>query len=96
MEFATVVLATISVMSLLVYDGIVVCEILGKEELVEKVWRQLLPKKKYDKLKVKGIILLTGSITYFLTFDLVIQTPIMLITGIIMMISLTKQIEKWL
>lgn len=96
MEFATVVIATISFMSLLVYNGIVVCEILEKEELVEKVWQQIVPKKKYDKYKTRGIILCTGSITYLLSFNLSTRTPIMVITGIIVLISITKQMKKWL
>lgn len=96
MGFATVVSATISFMSLLIYNGIVVCEILGKEEIVEKVWKQLMPKIKYDKFKIKSIILYIGLIGHWLAFELSTRTPMMFITAIIALISITKQMKKWL
>lgn len=46
------VMATISVLTLVLYEFLCICRLIGKEEIVEKIWKCFLPKKEYNAIKV--------------------------------------------
>ena len=45
------ILATFSYASLIIYDFLCICLLIGKEELVEKIWRKVLPNKPYNEVR---------------------------------------------
>ena len=48
-QFLMDIIATISVGSLVIYDLLSICRIIGKEELVEKIWRKVLPNQPFNE-----------------------------------------------
>lgn len=52
MQFITSIIATISLLSLAIYDFLCICRIIGKEKLVERIWNRILPQKPYDEKRV--------------------------------------------
>lgn len=51
-----ILIATIGFVSLVANDFLQICRLAGKEEIVEKIWRNLFPKSEYDRDKVFGQI----------------------------------------
>ena len=52
MRLINSIIATISLLSLATYDFLCICRIIRKENLVEKIWKCILPNKPYDEKTV--------------------------------------------
>ena len=70
MQFITSIIATISLLSLAIYDFLCICRIIGKETLVEKLWNRILPQKSYDEKKIFLFIRPMFLHVWFITFVL--------------------------
>ena len=49
-------LLTIWLVTLVIYEFLGICRILGKEEIVEKLWKKLFPNKKYNETIILIIV----------------------------------------
>ena len=77
------IIATISFFSLGLYEFISICRIFNKKELVEKIWKKLLPNKKYSEILVfeliRSLLLLISCITYAFAAPVLLINPIFMI-----------------
>lgn len=66
-------IATICFFTLLVYDFLGVCRVIGKEKIVADIWKMILPNKKYDEkivfIFIKPMFLQISFICFLLTAD---------------------------
>lgn len=96
------IIATISFLSLVLYDFLCICRMLNKKDWVEKIWKQILPNKEYSEVLVFGLIrslsLSISAITYLFAGKILIMNPIFMlllsITPILALINLLITIKK--
>ncbi len=74
MNFITSIFATFCLVFLFAYDFLTVCRIAKQEKFVEKIWRSLLPNKKYNEyivfLIIRPIFLNVSFMCYILSANL--------------------------
>ena len=87
--------AAISFISLFIYDFLCVCRIIKQEQIVEKIWREIIPNEEYDEIKVfvfiRPIFLYISAISFLFSSKLLLSlvvfeillygTPILAILG---------------
>lgn len=70
-QLATAIIATVSLLTLVIYDFLCICRIVKKEKWAERVWRYVLPKKRYNEMLlffgIRPIFLTTSMITFMLS-----------------------------
>lgn len=71
MQLIISIMATISLLSLAIYDFLCICRIIEKEKWAEKIWNCVLPKIKYDEkflfLFIRPIFLNVSFMTFMLS-----------------------------
>lgn len=95
--FILSIIATISLVSLVIYDFLCICRIIKKEEVVEKIWKQIIKNKEYEEklvfIFIRPIFLQISFITYILSIGvldkmgvfrfLIVSAPILAILTVI-------------
>lgn len=71
------IIATISFFTLVMYDFLTICRIIKREELIERIWKQIFPDKTYNEklvfIMVRPILLNISCITYILSASILVK-----------------------
>ena len=97
------IIATVSIVTLVIYDFLCILRIIGKEELAERIWKYILPNKPYDEKKLFVLIrpmllnislvmfmLSGGSASGLLLFKIILYSAPALALGVIIKNSTQK------
>jgi len=82
-HFISSIMATISLVTLALYDFLCICKIIKKEQFIEKIWKHFVSDKWYNEaivfLAIRPMLLFTSSITFIFSGEILIRIPIFII-----------------